>query len=70
MIKRDALLRWRMLRSWQSDNDVLVAPQPFPSWSLNPQFDWEPPTARPDDGAPYYWDKSTFSWALVDISTM
>lgn len=34
--------------------DVFVAPQPFPSWSLDSNHDWVPPVAMPQDGI-YFW---------------
>jgi hypothetical protein len=30
-------------------NDVFVAPQPFPSWSLDENHDWQPPIPMPED---------------------
>lgn len=48
-------------------NDVFVAPQNFPSWSLNSNFDWVPPIPMPTDGNPYFWDEPTQSW--IDPST-
>ena len=44
--------------------DVFIAPQPYPSWSLNNNFDWQPPTPRPD--GKYYWDESTLSWIEIE----
>ena len=29
-------------------NDVFIIPEPFPSWSLNSDFDWEDPVAKSD----------------------
>jgi len=40
--------------------DVFIAPQPYPSWSLDDNFDWQPPTPRPE--GLWYWDESTLSW--------
>ena len=42
--------------------DIFIAPQPFPSWSLDSNDDWQPPTAMPDDGKEYYWDEPSTSW--------
>jgi hypothetical protein len=42
--------------------DAFVAPQPFPSWSLNSNNDWQPPTPMPVDGKQYRWDESTQAW--------
>jgi hypothetical protein len=42
-------------------NDVFIAPQPFASWSLDDNFDWQAPTPRPVEGK-CYWDENTLSW--------
>lgn len=42
-------------------NDVFIAPQPYPSWSLDENFDWQPPTSRPE-GLGWYWDEPSLSW--------
>ncbi len=44
--------------------DVFIAPQPYPSWSLDSNFDWQAPTPRPDEGF-WQWDESTTSWVEV-----
>ena len=43
-------------------NDVFVAPQPFPSWSLDENHDWQPPTPMPEDDKQYIWNEETQSW--------
>ncbi len=43
-------------------NDVFILPQPYESWSLDANFDWQPPTAKPDDGKMYTWNEDTKSW--------
>ena len=42
-------------------NDVFIAPQPFASWSLDQNFDWQPPTPMPTEGE-WYWDEDSLSW--------
>jgi hypothetical protein len=42
-------------------NDVFITPQPFASWSLDKNFDWQPPTPMPTEGN-WYWDEPTLSW--------
>lgn len=37
-------------------------PQPFPSWSLDSNLIWQPPTPYPTDGCLYTWDEQTLSW--------
>ena len=41
--------------------DVFITPQPYPSWSLDNNFDWQPPTSKPIEGR-WYWDELTLSW--------
>ena len=45
--------------------DVFIAPQPFASWSLDENFDWQAPTPRPTEGF-WYWDENTANWICVD----
>ncbi len=46
--------------------DVFVAPQPYPSWTLDNNHDWKPPTPYPTDGKIYCWDEGTISWVARD----
>jgi len=41
--------------------DVFIAPQPYPSWSLDENFDWQPPTPMPLEGM-WYWDEDNLEW--------
>jgi hypothetical protein len=50
---------------YDADADVFIAPQPFPSWTLNANHDWQPPTPYPTEGGPYYWDEATLSWVQL-----
>jgi hypothetical protein len=45
--------------------DVFIAPQPYPSWSLDEKYDWQPPTPRPE-GIGWYWDEDTLIWIEVN----
>jgi hypothetical protein len=45
-------------------NDVFIAPQPYPSWSLDDNYDWQAPTPKPEDGI-YTWDEETLSWLEI-----
>ena len=49
--------------SW--DGTGFAPPQPFPSWSLDENYVWQPPTPYPDDGNLYEWDENTTSWVEV-----
>ena len=43
-------------------NDVFISPKPYASWELDASFDWQPPTAMPDDGKMYSWNEDTQAW--------
>ena len=45
--------------------DIFVAPQPFASWALDGNNDWQPPVARPDDDKMYRWDEDTTNWVEI-----
>lgn len=49
---------------YDADADVFVAPQPYPSWTLDSNHNWQPPTPRPTEGR-WYWDEDTLSWIEV-----
>jgi hypothetical protein len=43
--------------------DAFYTPQPFDSWTLNEDTcQWQPPTAKPDDGKEYTWDEENTQW--------
>ena len=50
--------------TYNADIDAFVPPQPFPSWTLDADANWQPPVAMPTDGAMYSWDEVTTSWIL------
>ena len=52
--------------TYDSDKDVFVAPQPYPSWSLDDNSDWQPPTPMPEDDNLYSWNEETQNWDLVE----
>ena len=46
--------------------DEFVAPQPFKSWTLNENNDWQPPTPKPNGD--YYWNEATQTWLPFEQS--
>lgn len=42
--------------------DVFIAPQPYPSWWLDENHDWQPPTPRPNDLNDYSWNEAGQTW--------
>ena len=43
-------------------NDVFISPKPYPSWTLDDSFNWNPPSVIPDDDKHYTWNESTTTW--------
>ena len=53
--------------SYDTVNDVFLAPQPYPSWVLNETtWTWEAPVAYPTDGEAYIWNENQGNWELVN----
>ena len=50
---------------YDEDADVFIAPQPFPSWTLDSNHDWQSAKPRPENGF-YVWDESKLDWVEVD----
>ncbi len=51
--------------TYSSELDAFIPPQPYPSWTLDANCDWQPPTKMPDDGKMYRWDEATLNWIEV-----
>jgi hypothetical protein len=47
---------------YDAEADVFVAPQPFPSWTLDENHDWQAPVAKPEDGLVYFWNEDLLDW--------
>ena len=46
-------------------NDVFICPQPYGSWTLDDNFDWQPPTPMPADASEtkrYAWFEPNRVW--------
>lgn len=52
---------------YDADEDIFIASQPFPSWSLDENFDWQPPIPRPE-GLYWEWNEELGNW--VDAETL
>lgn len=54
--------------TYDRKNDVFIVKQPYPSWSLTKDFEWQSPKPYPDDGESYFWDEDKKDWMRVDVS--
>jgi hypothetical protein len=51
--------------TYDEDLDAFYAPQPFGSWVLNDDAQWEAPVAYPTDGKLYAWFETNQEWVEV-----
>ena len=49
--------------TYNPETDMFVAPKPFPSWTLDNNHDWQPPTSKPDGD--YYWNEEELEWVAI-----
>ena len=64
-------------KRYDSVNDVFIQFQPYASWTLDSNFDWQPPVAFPSvqtygDGSSYYiieWDENNQKWIGYDLDS-
>jgi hypothetical protein len=52
--------------TYNSVRDAFIPPQPYPSWTLDDDANWQPPVAMPTDGGRYSWDEANQAWEAQD----
>jgi hypothetical protein len=52
--------------TYNADIDAFVPPQPFSSWTLDDDANWQPPVAMPTDGGRYSWNEANQAWEAQD----
>ncbi len=45
------------------ETDEFVAPQPYPSWTLDENNDWQPPKPRPS--LEHFWREDILDWVVL-----
>ncbi len=45
---------------------AFYTPQPYASWALDSNYQWQAPVPYPTDGQIYNWNEATLSWDVVD----
>lgn len=50
---------------YDPDADVFIAPQPYPSWTLNNNFDWQAPQPYPNEGI-WEWNEENLQWQPLE----
>ena len=54
--------------TYNAVNDVFIALQPYPSWTLDSNHDWQPPTPMPSDASEtkrYAWFEPNRVWIEI-----
>ena len=54
--------------SYDSERDMFIEPQPFPSWTTDENGVWKPPVDMPSDGKIYVWDENSQQW--IETNTL
>ena len=49
--------------TYDADADVFVAPQPYGSWTLDENYDWQPLTPKPEGN--YAWFEPNQQWIEI-----
>jgi hypothetical protein len=49
--------------TYDPTRDEFVAFQPYPSWILDTNNDWQPPTPKPDGD--FYWSEEDLEWVAI-----
>jgi hypothetical protein len=52
--------------TYNADADVFIAEQPYGSWTLDNDYNWQPPTHKPE--GKWSWDEDTLNW--VELETL
>jgi hypothetical protein len=48
--------------TYDETDDVFIAPQPYPTWILDENYDWQPPVPYPDGEGMFVWDEDIEDW--------
>lgn len=54
--------------TYDETRDEFVAPQPYASWTLDENNDWQPPIPMPLDASfenPYMWSEEDLEWVAI-----
>jgi hypothetical protein len=55
--------------TWDAANNVFILSQPFPSWALDGNYDWQPPVANPNTaGYETRWNEDAVTWDGLKLS--
>jgi hypothetical protein len=53
--------------TYDPTKDAFISYQPYSSWFLNSDLEWQSPKAYPNDGENYKWDDILQEWVPLDF---
>ena len=53
--------------TYDAARDAFIASQPYPSWTLDANADWQAPVPMPTDGKMYAWDEAAQAWVEAQM---
>lgn len=53
--------------TYDSTADAFIAPQPFNSWTLDSNYQWQAPKPYPTDDKDYFWDEELGDWVATEV---
>ena len=51
--------------TYDAVNQNFVAPQPYPSWTLDSNDIWQPPVPQPPPPPDTHWDEQLQKWVVI-----
>ena len=54
--------------TYDPDNDIFIAPRPYPSWTLDANHEWQPPKPAPANASitnKYEWSEEDLEWVAI-----
>jgi hypothetical protein len=55
--------------TYDANKDAFIAPQPYGSWTLDADLNWQAPVAMPEDGKAYAWFEPNQEWIELKPQT-
>lgn len=52
--------------AYDAARDAFIPPQPYPSWSLDDDANWQAPVPMPNDEFIYVWDEANQQWEISE----
>ena len=53
--------------TYNAEADVFIQPQPYLSWALDENYNWQPPIPNPAEGF-WSWNEKDLEWVEIPVS--